>query len=429
VALASNDALPFARVRYATFEVQGPRKLLIVADDVREAWVLRTALEAEKAFECDVRSTGDMRNLFPQDLASYKAICLLGLARPDAELWEKLCKRYVRDGGGLAIIPGGSHMEVDAYNTTAAQALLPGEFVKVVEGGGPLGAVWSAATYKHPVMAPFGEWAQAENIEFFVPGREPGAFRYWEVKERGENEADVIVSYDDRRPALLETRFDPQERVRGRVLLFTTPMGYSQVWGQDLDGREQPRWNNYLQNTSFYLVLSRITFDYLAGETQGGNFNYVCGQSIRIPVPSEPRFPTYTVQGPGLGASDAVVTRAPEQNDLLITKAVMPGNYRVFGADGKPMADFSLNVAAEESQLTPVATEKIESLFGQNSILPLEHKTDLQEALQSHWSQPVELLPWLMILVLILLAIENLLANKFYRREPQEEESGVQSAG
>jgi hypothetical protein len=67
-------------------------------------------------------------------------------------------------------------------------------------------------------------------------------------------------------------------------------------------------------------------------------------------------------------------------------------------------------------------TERIEALFGPESVLPVDHKTNLHDALQSHWSQPIELLPWLMILVLLLLAIENLLANRFYRREPNEED-------
>ena len=34
----------------------------------------------------------------------------------------------------------------------------------------------------------------------------------------------------------------------------------------------------------------------------------------------------------------------------------------------------------------------------------------------------MELLPWIMILVLLVLALENLLANKFYRKEKAEEE-------
>jgi hypothetical protein len=49
----------------------------------------------------------------------------------------------------------------------------------------------------------------------------------------------------------------------------------------------------------------------------------------------------------------------------------------------------------------------------------------LREALQGHWSQPVELFPWLMILLLLVLAVENLLANRFYRQAPAEAEQKV----
>jgi len=35
-----------------------------------------------------------------------------------------------------------------------------------------------------------------------------------------------------------------------------------------------------------------------------------------------------------------------------------------------------------------------------------------------NWNEPIELFPWLMIGLLFLLAVENLLANRFYRNEP-----------
>jgi hypothetical protein len=42
----------------------------------------------------------------------------------------------------------------------------------------------------------------------------------------------------------------------------------------------------------------------------------------------------------------------------------------------------------------------------------------------------VELFPWLMILLLIALAVENLLANRFYRREePTPGEPGASATG
>jgi hypothetical protein len=420
LALATKDALPFSSVGYATFEVQGPRKILIVVDDPRNARVLRTALESGNAFTCDVKSTAEMRAVFPTDLTAYKAIVLLGLARPDGDLWEKLTKRFVSDGGGIAIVPGGSQMDIDAYRGTAAREIMPAEWVQAVKSPAARGALWSAATYKHPLMAPFAEWAQGEPVDFLAPGLEPGAFRYWDIRERPDGQTDVVVSYDAKQPALVERRFDPKQSVRGRVLLFTTPLDDSHITGRDAGGRDHERWNSYLQGQSFYLVLAQKTIGYLAGDAEGGKFNFLCGQTVPMPLPPEPRFSSYTLQGPGLTSAEAIISRGENQSKLTITKAAQPGNFRVFGGDAKLAGAFSMNIAPEESLLAPMPVEPIEALFGPGSVLPLDQKREMSEALKDRWSQPVELLPWLMLFVLMVLAVENLLANKFYRQETSD---------
>jgi hypothetical protein len=73
-------------------------------------------------------------------------------------------------------------------------------------------------------------------------------------------------------------------------------------------------------------------------------------------------------------------------------------------------------------QLTRLPVEQIETLLGAGAVLPVGRETSLRDALQGHWNQPVELFPWLMILVLLALAVENLLSNKFYRRQTEETE-------
>ena len=129
--LASTDALPFNNACFATFEVRGGRKTLILVDDPRDADFWYWALQSFQAFRPDVRTPGDLCALSPNDLSSYQAICLLSVAKPDAELWEKL-RQYVRDGGGLAVVPG-AELDKDAYNKTqAAQQLLPGRLITII---------------------------------------------------------------------------------------------------------------------------------------------------------------------------------------------------------------------------------------------------------------------------------------------------------
>src|SRR5262249_35057902 len=157
---------------------------------------------------------------------------------------------------------------------------------------------------------------------------------------------------------------------------------------------EKARWNSYLKN-SFYLVFTNIAFGYLAGDADKGDFLHTSGQPVSVLLPATSRVPTYALSGPGISAAEAVIPRRESQNELLLTQAATPGNFALTeGNDGKAVARFSLNPAPEESQLARVPAEQIAALLGDDALLPVGHGMSLQEALQGHRSQPVELFPW-----------------------------------
>jgi hypothetical protein len=426
IKLATTDALAFNNALFATFEVRGTRQVLVLADIPKDAAVLTGAIESFKAFDFKLVRPSDLRSLGKEDLAHYQAICLLSVARPDEDLWKKLMA-YVSEGGGLAIMPGGQELDIGAYTSSTAQLLVPGTLGMIVQASPQDlethgGVTWKETNYKHPIMARFREYEKDADTDFrLFPAR---VTRYWAVKRQQGEESYVVVPYADKegRPALLEKNFD-RKKVRGRVLLFTTALDLKHL------SREPPNqpWNNYT-TSSFYLVLVNEVISYLAGDAEEGSFNYLSGQTVTVALPATQRGLTFTLSGPGVTASDAPVTRGEGQAELTLTKPVMPGNYTLFGAEDKPTARFSMNVAPEESQLSRVPQEQIEELLGAGSILTVGQGSSLHEALQGHWNQPVELFPWLMILILVLLAVENLLANKFYRRENAEnasEQEGV----
>jgi hypothetical protein len=406
ITLANTDALPFNNALFATFEVRGGRKVLTLVDDPGEAKYWRLALELPKGFQCEVRRLSEMRDLGPEDLSRYQAICLLAVAQPTEDLWQKL-RSFVAAGGGLAVIPGGEELVKAAYtDSQAAQVLLPGQFVKVIKAKAEAGVTWKETTYQHRVMAPFREWGQSQAID--LKRLRPAVYRYWEVKPIPED-AYVIVSYDDDqgRPALLERQFD-HKKIRGHVLLFTTALDQSHL-------KEPGRWNDYLTSW-FYMALANKTMSYLAGDAEEANYLYLSGQQVTVPLPATAHFSTGALKGPGLSATEAVVIRADKQAELTLTQAVTPGNYSLVGEDGKRISSFSVNLPPEESQLARIAPERLEELLGPGAVLAVGHGTSLHEALRGHWKQPLELFPWLMILVLLALAVENLLANRFYRR-------------
>ncbi|HYV34659.1 MAG TPA: hypothetical protein VE988_03080, partial [Gemmataceae bacterium] len=108
------------------------------------------------------------------------------------------------------------------------------------------------------------------------------------------------------------------------------------------------------------------------------------------------------------------------QNEARIPQAAEPGNYTLRAGDTDPVAWFSVNLPPEESDLTKVPKMEIEAVLGPDAVLTIEGRTDLKEVMRGHVSRPVELMPILMLVLLVLLALENLLANKFYRRETQQ---------
>ena len=148
-------------------------------------------------------------------------------------------------------------------------------------------------------------------------------------------------------------------------------------------------------------------------------WTFVCGETVNLGVPAELADALFTLRGPGLPPQGVVLNLPPADEPgkvgrrLPITRAVLPGNYAVLAArqgQAKTFERFSLNVRPEESQLTPqVPKEEIEAVLGPDSLLPVEHNLSLH-AINSK-PQPIELLPWLMLLLLLLLLGENLIAN------------------
>jgi hypothetical protein len=382
--------------------------VLALADKPRDARLWKLALNTARAFQCDVEPVAQAGALDPNVLvAKYKAVCLIDVAEPDRAVWAML-EAYVQKGGSLAIVPGGPELKPDAYNKEpAAQRLLPAQLGHVVTAAKEAGVPWSDSGPPHLLLAPFRQWKREANVDFLRPEYLPRAFRYWEAAPAEEDAKGVIVTYaDDRqRPALVERTVG-----QGRVLLFTT----------GFDGRrdqnDDPWWNNYLAS-SFYPVLVNEAVRYLAGDAEEPGLNYLCGQPVLVVLPAGPRSHLYTLQGPP-GVAGANVPRADEQKQLQITQATAPGNYTVLDANGRPVTGFSVNVRPEECQLTrdPELVKKIEAVLGPESVLAVGHTASLHEALQQHWRQPLELLPGLMIALLLVLALENLLANKFYRK-------------
>lgn len=415
VSLGTADALVADNTQFVTFEVRPAQPILIFADRAEDARFLEMWLKGN--YVCEVKTTVDpaTRSMTAADLTKYRAVCLLSVAEPGrVGLWDKL-EGYVVQGGGVAVFPGGEELIRDDYNRDGpAQRLVQAKFRQFLAPGGD-GVVFTEYRYQHPLIAPFREWSL--NPEVRYDDNPPRTYRYWELAPA--TSAQVLLRYADekRNPAIVEGGFD-RAKVRGKVLTFTTPFDGRR------DARDQPD-NDYLE-WWFYQAIVNKTVQYLAGEAEDAELTHIAGRPVAVTVPPGVAGATFTLSGPGIAPADSVIPRPARGAHIRLTQPQFSGHYTLSTPDRSWKSSFSLNAPAGEFLLQPrVPVETIAEVLGPDAVLAPGQVASLKDKLDQHFRQPLELFPWLMLLLLILFAVENLFANRFYRRQRATEEAGA----
>jgi hypothetical protein len=404
---ADRAAMPHGQRRFATVRVRPRRKIVVLVDDADRAGYFAKVLTV-LGNAPDVRKA---RGVTKDALSGAAAVYLVGVAAPEESLWKTLGD-YVKAGGGLGIVPAGAELSRAEYNQPAAQVLMPGKIEDKLDGKLPAGSDWDwvSAKYTHSFMTRFKGWKEFEWTDFIRLRR--GALNYWDVAPYS-GKALVLIAYDDgnHKPAVLDRLFDAKSGMQGKTLLFTTPLD-----------EQQPPWNNYMENVapSFYVGLLSEATAYLAGESALPQLNFVLGQGD--PVVTLPAGPALeSVMKLREPDRFTTMTREPGQSHFVLKDLDAPGTYQIDGRtkDGHELTRlvaFSLNVPALESDLSKVPAAEIEPLFAGGALLSLNRQDSLRDALQSYRSEPLDLMPYFMLALLFALALENLLANKFYRQ-------------
>jgi hypothetical protein len=425
--LVTNDALPFDNEKFITFRVREPRRVLALVDMPTGSFLTRAArlvglasgnatlwkdfLDARGWYACEVRPVDEAGEI---DFTRYEEITLLDVARPTGALWEKL-KSYLDTGGNVIVAPPppGDADSIAAYQTEKATAVLPLKYTRWYQkpaGEADIAWAWQALNPNRPLLAKFRE--SREQNDFLEKGESrPTTTGFWKVE--GGFRDRVVVSYNDapdpdsRSPAVLE--WQPPGS-RGKVLEFTVPLGLEA-------GRREI--HNYNSALWFPLVLVNEAVRTLVGDSEDQPFNFTAGENVvvRWPTDSKPGAQFY-LSGPDVSATDSVIKRDESQTySIRPDRTGTAGNFTIQSEDGKWQEGYSINAPVEESNLDRLPPEAIAELFGPDALTPADKKRDLADILSGRFTQPIELFPFLMILLLLVLAGENLLANQFYRRK------------
>lgn len=403
IRLTGEDGLALDDVRYFTLEVQPSLQILVVTGDgvSAELFVRMLKDNPQTQFQCDVISQAELSQA---DFGDYRAVCLLDPLPATAEVWEKLVS-YVERGGGVALFLGHHAQPATAFQEGAAAKLLGGKLTLQTRAAG--GLYLDPRSFDHPITAAF------RSQDTSVPWDRFPIFYHWNLTELADDTR-VIIPYGNGMPAVTESRFG-----RGRTLVMTTPVS------DPLRPIGRKPWNELLTGEDAWpgFVLVNEMLLYLTGSSEA-RLNYLTGETAVLrndPAVQPERYQLFTP----LDEPQDVLAR---EGRLTVRFTDNPGAYRLRGQRSLPMSSssttrsepivrgFAVNLPADVGDLTRLPGEKLDDLLGKERYHLAKTKEEINRAVGTDRIGS-EFYPLLMLLLVVALSGEQVLANRFYRKD------------
>ncbi|WP_165247486.1 BatA domain-containing protein [Paludisphaera soli] len=399
------DPLNFDDQRFVSFEVRPALKVLIVSDLDADSEYVAMALApdptpgAAGGYQLERTRPAELAR-YRDTLKDYAAVFLLNVEALDDGGWG-LLNAHVHEGGGL-VVGLGDRCKPANYNGPIAGQVLPGQLVEPVAPPGQGTTFGKIADATHPL---FDRYSREIDAQFAVMP----VYRYWKVNAPSGSR--TLLNFADGAPALVERNFKGART--GRVLMWSTPLARRVLRS------ERGAWNEF-PNSSYWAfpVIMNLTIPYLAGST-GRQLVFEAGEDVLLGMAPDARPQDVLITGPDGKTTERIAppqageplkVAAPQQLGQWTVVAVGPG-------DARATMGFSLNAPLGESRFAPMEAADLDVVFGKDGYALAGDDKALKKVTElirvGH-----EIFPWLMFLILILVTLENYLANTFYKESP-----------
>ncbi|MCP4785028.1 MAG: hypothetical protein GY878_15850 [Fuerstiella sp.] len=413
VRLAAPDPMTFDDISYFTFGVSAVPRILLVSDRLIDSKYLLNALQPAvlerqgiRKFHCKAITTAQLPR---QKLSNYDVICVVNLQRPDPSVWSDLY-RFVDDGGALFVTTGGEKLiQAIDWRTADAEKLLPGLPISKLPFRQSPGQLTPVAE-NNPIVRSFSNDQDAKTALSYA------LFDLCWTFDLPENSR-VLMEFNDktRRPALIERRVGA-----GRAVLFASAVDNLVNGGS--------KWSEgFVVDNWAFLMLADEVMQYLTGAADEQR-NFVVGDPVEITVPAADRFSRYAVARPRLRLTEG--TLPFDEPSALLTDVDEAGHYQLRSIDegNRFHRDFAVNDVDEESNLTVVSEEVLDTILGSGRYSRVTDPEQLDRAVNVG-RLGVEVFPVLMGLLIVLFCSEHLMANFFYDDEPASDVPGSATKG
>jgi hypothetical protein len=406
VEIEGQDGLAINDERFFTFRVSKTRKTLVVHPENVNPQVMRSLLAPQADVEAgsarfDLQVVDQIEFNQMEDFAGFDAVFLLD---PDPIVdtqWQRL-ETYVQGGGGLGLFLGRNAND----QGIAHASFLSDSAVRVI--GGRLDQQWfdetgdlflSPKELSHPVFNPI------QGSETAVLWNRFGIFKHWGI-ELNADEADLptqtILRYSNREPAVVERTIGD-----GRVLTMTTPVteyGFAegrQIWNRLLTGKPVP----------LFLLLTGMVSHLVQNDAE--SLNVLVGQASVLQNDFSENPDSYQVFSPIEDKPPTTLNTVDGRVRYRFNEA--PGHYRYRGLfnDEVVTRGFSSNLPPAATQLARVDASDLDEVLGADRYQLATQQNQITRQ-QGTVRRGQELYPIIVMMMLLMLAVEYLMSNRFY---------------
>ena len=397
IRLVAPDGLAADNQRYFSFEVRDPWSVLVVAPKNVNTHLFTEALSPQQeasrgnsSYNCVVVPQAA---LTAEQLADFAAVLFLDPKPLSPELWQALAG-YVRDGGNTALFLGPNANPADRFNHPVAQELLPGKLARQTRAGDRK-LFLQPEQLQHPALATFRA-IPPENI----PWQLYPVFRHWDL-EPVHPAANVIIRFGNKLPALVERPIG-----QGRVLVMATPISEPprpngrDPWNELAGANDWPRF-----------ALINDLANYLSQHDSTPALNYQVGDHVVLNNDSARQPDRYQL----FVSDDEPYETLAQRDKISIRYTQQHGTYRLKGQrGGLVLRGFSVNIPAQETDLQRLEDNALAGWLGPDRFHLARKKEAIEVGIRQA-REGRELYPLLILALVLVLAIEHFLANRFYR--------------
>jgi hypothetical protein len=315
--------------------------------------------------------------------------------------WKKL-EDYVEAGGGLAIFLGHSCESADAkidprFINATVEKLLPALPTRVARAPEDLYA--TPISYEHAILRPL------RTLSTSVPWDRMPIYYYWLMAPPAES-ASVILRTSGGDPLYLERRIVGPEGKTGVVLLMGTPIS------DPLSPKGRPTWNELPTGEDAwpFVVIANESLDYLCAARRD-KFNYAPGVLVTLQNDEKIHPEKYQLFTPRGSATEV----AARNGQVSVSTTNELGDFRLKGSRGGPQTrGFSIRLANGATDLTRIQPAQLEESFGKDRYQVARNVSEIEHSLTSA-RKGRDFYPMIVSLLAVVFALENLLANRFYK--------------